>query len=461
MHPPTRRTPSRLGGIARLAPRKALVATAFLVVLGVVGTSPALAARHRQSFPATRVTAGIATFRLVDLDPRTVVGGTLEWRRRSRALSPARLRAAARRRLLRVRLSRARSRLATAASASRPTLVVTTTASQPTVTITSAPSDPTTATDARLTFTVSGAKSVRCALDGASPARCSSPVSYGGLAPGGHKFTVSATSSTGSATAEADWTITAPPTASTPTTQSPAAPSYAIRGMYGRDFSASGFDTLRSLGFDVIDSNPYADSLDPLVSAGIKGFVWLGGYSNSTCSFNYSDDWVRSHVANVAGNPGVAAYFIDDEPDAVACPDAPAQIKARSDLVKSLDPGPPTFIVVYKVDQFKLWAGKVDVLGLDRYPCSIKNGCDYTKIDAEAAEADRLGVRYWGVIQAHGDDWYKVPTPDELHQEFVHWRATRMEGYLVFAWAWPSWDSSLWLANHPELQQQLAVENAS
>ena len=136
-------------------------------------------------------------------------------------------------------------------------------------------------------------------------------------------------------------------------------------------------------------------------------------------------------------------------------------MSARSALVKSIDPVPPTFLVSYKVDQFKLLAGTVDIMGLDHYPCSIPDGCDYTKIDAEAAEADRLGIRYWGVIQAFGDSYYKLPTPAELHQEFVHWRATRMSGYLVFAWHWPSNDPSLWLANDGPLQSQLAIENGS
>jgi hypothetical protein len=35
-----------------------------------------------------------------------------------------------------------------------------------------------------------------------------------------------------------------------------------------------------------------------------------------------------------------------------------------------------------------------------------------------------------------------------------------MQGYLVFAWRWPRNDPSLWLANHPVLQAQLARENA-
>src|SRR4051812_40042293 len=35
-----------------------------------------------------------------------------------------------------------------------------------------------------------------------------------------------------------------------------------------------------------------------------------------------------------------------------------------------------------------------------------------------------------------------------------------MQNYLVFSWHWPDDDSLLWLQNHPELQDQLAAENA-
>jgi hypothetical protein len=235
---------------------------------------------------------------------------------------------------------------------------------------------------------------------------------------------------------------------------------YAVRGIYDRDFSTTGFDDETALGFNVIDTGPYKEILDPLAARGLGAMVWLGGYDNSTCKFVKSDRWVRTHVRQIAGHPGVAAYNIDDEPRANSCPNAPAQIKRRSKLVKSIDPSAVTFLVDYKVDQLRLWAGTVDVIGLDAYPCNLKlNGCDFTGLDQLVAEADRLGIRYWGVIQAFGDDYYKLPTPAELHALFDRWRSSNMEGYLVFAWRWPADRPDLWLANHSELQAQLAIEN--
>ena len=238
-------------------------------------------------------------------------------------------------------------------------------------------------------------------------------------------------------------------------------PRYAVRGVYDRDLSPTGFDHEAALGFNFIDSDPYRDQMSRLARRRLKGFVWLGGYSNDSCTFRRTDGWVRSHVAAVARSPAVGAYFIDDEPDATRCPTAPAQMRARSRLVKSVDRRRPTFLVQHRIEQLKLFARTVDIIGLDRYPCKVKlNGCDYSVIRRQAAEADRLRIRYWGVIQAHGDGYYKVPTPEELHLQFVGWRATKMEGYLVFAWRWPEDEPENWLANRPELRAQLARENA-
>jgi hypothetical protein len=107
----------------------------------------------------------------------------------------------------------------------------------------------------------------------------------------------------------------------------------------------------QALGVDVSRTRAKVGQLSAPAAQRLRGFVWLGG------------------------------CFIDDEPDAGRCP---PQMKTRSDLGKSRDLGPPTFLVSCKVDHFKLFAAT-----------------------------------------ANGDDWYEVP-PDELHLEFERRRATNI-----------------------------------
>ena len=84
-----------------------------------------------------------------------------------------------------------------------------------------------------------------------------------------------------------------PSTTPPPPPPPPPGPSYAVRGVYDRDLSVTGFDDEAALGFNFIDSSPNRDQMDALAARGLKGFLWLGGYSNTTCSFNQTDDWVR------------------------------------------------------------------------------------------------------------------------------------------------------------------------
>jgi hypothetical protein len=83
-------------------------------------------------------------------------------------------------------------------------------AAKPRVAFTSVPPSPTTSTTATLAFTTRNATTVRCSLDGAAFAACSSPVSLSGLALGTHSFTVRAANGAGVATAVARWEIVAP-----------------------------------------------------------------------------------------------------------------------------------------------------------------------------------------------------------------------------------------------------------
>lgn len=235
-------------------------------------------------------------------------------------------------------------------------------------------------------------------------------------------------------------------------------PSIALRYVFSHDSSPSGFDIEVETGFNVLDEGPDPSVLGTLL-AGTKALVWLGNYNNSTCDWDQSDDAVRAEVTAIAGNPEVAGYYIADEPHVWDCPNAPAQVKARSDLVKSLDPGPPTFVAIEPHDgpnPYAPYVGKADVLGVERYPCTQVDGCVLSRIDAQITLAEQAHIpHYWALIQAFGDNYYRLPTVDELHAEFQHWRASRMEGYLVFAWNW----SGGKLERHADLLQALRDEN--
>jgi len=273
---------------------------------------------------------------------------------------------------------------------------------------------------------------------------------------------MSSTSSTSStttthATTTTHWTTTTVTTMGPTTTSTTIA--YFPRGVYDHDSSASGHDIIVATGFTLLDLGTSRQVLDSL-PAGVKALVWLGDYDNTTCTWEQTDASIRSHLAAIAGHPAIGGYFLADEPHRWDCPTAATDLAARNALVKSLDAGPPTVAVIEPHspgNPYAPYVGTVDVIGADRYPCSYQNGCVYSKIDDAVALLEQAGVpHYWGVIQAFSDSYYRMPTADELHQEFDHWRLSRMEGYLVFSWVWNN-DT---LENHPDLLQALAEENA-
>ena len=88
----------------------------------------------------------------------------------------------------------------------------------PTVSITDGPGGSTTSTSASFGWTTSGTvSSTVCSLDGATAVTCSSPAGYNGLAVGSHTFKVTVSNTYGNASANYNWTITAPSSGSAPT----------------------------------------------------------------------------------------------------------------------------------------------------------------------------------------------------------------------------------------------------
>ncbi|TMA43626.1 MAG: hypothetical protein E6J83_09970, partial [Deltaproteobacteria bacterium] len=116
-------------------------------------------------------------------------------------------------------------------------------------------------------------------------------------------------------------------TSTTTTTMPTASGGMAVRGCLGKDSSATQYDHIVATGFTALDRAAYRDYLDGL-PAGVKALVWLGDYDNTTCTWEKSDDWIRTHVEAIAGHPAIAAYYIADEPHLWDCPLAAVHLKA-------------------------------------------------------------------------------------------------------------------------------------
>ena len=248
-------------------------------------------------------------------------------------------------------------------------------------------------------------------------------------------------------------------------------PSNYVRGVYGKDSSSGGYDAIASAGFNTVMTDPYVQSLDPLAAKGLKGVVWLGAWINApTCGFEDDDAKIRSLVSAVAGNPAIVAYYLGDEPLVSQCPAAPAMFMQRTALVHSLDPGSKTFTVIQQYEgtiarNYAPWAGAVDILGFDIYPCNkAQSTCDLAAIDSAIKSISAAGITsYWAVVQDFQDCYYRLPTPQELGSEFDRWAGSGMSGYFVFSWNYQSNDPSCAgtsLDTHPENVATLKIENA-
>lgn len=131
------------------------------------------------------------------------------------------------------------------------------------------------------------------------------------------------------------------------------------------------------------------------------------------------DERVKQMVAAVKDCPGVVAWYINDELPVTMLKD----LTARRDLMEELDPGRPTWIVLYQVEEFRHYLPTFDVAGSDPYPVPSKPislAAEWTKKTYDSAFGTRA---VWQVPQIF--DWgayrrteekaeYRAPTFDEM-----------------------------------------------
>jgi hypothetical protein len=227
------------------------------------------------------------------------------------------------------------------------------------------------------------------------------------------------------------------------------------RGIY----TTTGADYARiaELGFRTVIVDPATAALDKIDSHGLTAMIYLGGYDKDACTFRWTDARVSQRVDLVKGHQASGMYYIADEPH-THCPKVVQQIRGRSELVKSIDPTATTAIAENKAGSFAPLANTTDVMILSIYPCSHPRGCVLSKIDAAMNAVRAAKVEHaWAAPQSFGDEYYRVPTPEELQAIIDRWRSAGVEGF--FTYTWNCCGDPETLANHAELWDTWRNEN--
>jgi hypothetical protein len=230
------------------------------------------------------------------------------------------------------------------------------------------------------------------------------------------------------------------------------------------------------LGYDFVQVNPIISVLDRVNAAGLKAMIWLGNYRDDNdsgsppCEFITPDAVLTTQINLVKDHPATFAYMIADEPHVGGCPNSPAQMAARSALIKSIDTASspafhPTVITENREEDFDELANTTDILGIVAYPCHVSPAnCDPTSIPEHIAAAEAAGVqRYWSMPQIDGDPGanYRVATPAELETLYGWWRDNGDPAKHVgaFTFLWDGAGCCDGLANHRELDSVVLAEN--
>jgi hypothetical protein len=189
---------------------------------------------------------------------------------------------------------------------------------------------------------------------------------------------------------------------------------------------------MASAGFNLAD----VGTLSALraLPEGLKGIYWLGnGYNlrRQGCSWRLADKQIVDTVMAIKDNRKFSGiYYIADEPHPALCPDAPERVAERTALIHSLDPRGKAFIVVLNSStaptEFAQMKDSADYIGVDPYPCNVKNelaGCNYTALRERIDQALKAGIHANRIVPifqtfgqtctSAGQNYYRLPTVAE------------------------------------------------
>ena len=191
-------------------------------------------------------------------------------------------------------------------------------------------------------------------------------------------------------------------------------------------------------GFNLADvsSNSVTEELPP----GVEGLAYIGSCAGATAGF-------QATVASFVGDAKVFGFYLVDEPYVSSCP--PANLKAESDWIHSIDPGAKTFFVLQNMSSsatpsylntYNPANTDVDLFGLTSYPCqTIATGCDYSWIPLTVAAAERAGIPLADIVpvyQKFGAGQWLLPTAAQESAILSEWGSCVPTPVFDYAYSW-------------------------
>ncbi|MDO4574343.1 MAG: carbohydrate binding domain-containing protein [Planctomycetia bacterium] len=112
------------------------------------------------------------------------------------------------------------------------------------------------------------------------------------------------------------------------------------------------------------------EMLDLLYTHGIRTIYSVKDYYEGLAAKTAEEgrEKTTSRIESLKDHPGIMAWYINDELPLHML----EMLSGRRDLVESLDPGRPTWVVLYQVDDIRSYIPSFDVIGTDPYPVPIK-----------------------------------------------------------------------------------------
>ena len=182
---------------------------------------------------------------------------------------------------------------------------------------------------------------------------------------------------------------------------------------YLQEVADSPFNCLLDYGINSHPLDKIREYLDAAHARGIKLIYCMNDlypaatYHKQLGPWTGNEEMARGVVSTFKDHPAVLAWYLNDELPVEMIPD----LMRYYDLVRSTDPGHPTFIVHFVGDIIADFVPTTDVLGIDVYPAPTRPLTRVSEMTDVGIKATQGLKPLWMVLQAFA--WYQYSPPED------------------------------------------------